>query len=333
MYLTNYGTNNFKLCFFYLTVIFFITTNGCKPEYKKYSKGEFNGKYRSVETDSGYLVKSFSQVGTRFEYQIKSKSATKIELEDNPIKMANESTVLLDYELISDSSGTKLIKITYKKVHLVITKKDGEIETADSDNPRNALNSLDNILGALKDAYVYVTLNSNSTLQKIEGIKQILDKALASLIDMNENQKQKVKDMLNGLLGDQFFTDNLNQSAMTNTTVIYEGLTWQSKSKVTTALPFTFNTRYDVSKIDANAATIDFDGDLENGKNENVPLLGTYVSTDVTGNFTGNYSFELLSGMLNNATTKASVKGNITVRGKEVPISLEQNKSIRVKKL
>lgn len=293
----------------------------CKSDINHHTAGE-----------KKYHLGLHLRAGGKYYYNISNKTLITLEVNDKKIESSNESEIGLIYEILKDSADLFVLKITYDKLHVVLKKQDVETEI-DGTNGNNSLDPVERVVGKIIGASIVITLNTKGDILNVTGYQELSDKLLAALPTQDLKTKEAVQGQLTQLVGGAFVKNNLEQGfKIFPDTAVFIGDSWMYKNKQSADEQLKLLTKYTLASINKDIATIEATSEINNtGKNNNIG--GYEVDTEVKGTQSGQFKADVATGMLQYATTKASMEGSVQLLGKEAPIIMKIKKEISGRKL
>jgi hypothetical protein len=285
-----------------------------------------------ADTDPKYIPKIHLNVNEQYYYNISSEINTKLELNEKEVDNIKQSTIGLLYETLKDSADQFLIKITYDSLH-ILTKK-GDVQTEmDAANVSEFSNPLEKILGIIKGNSLFVTLTKKGQIVSVNGYNELIDKIVEGVKFNNEDEKKQVQLQLSNLLGEKFLqTDFQDGFGLLPNSAVFVGDSWEKKETQSTEFKLNSNTTYTLESVKDSIVEIDASTEMES-TDSSFEIMGTNVDADLKGEQDGIFDIDLRTGLLIYQKTNASIKGNIKLLDREVPITIKIKKEISSKKL
>jgi Family of unknown function (DUF6263) len=284
------------------------------------------------EEDKKYQYSLRPAAGKNYNYSIITETQTKIEVNDKKIETGNKLEIGLVYKLVKDSSGNRVIKISYSKIHIVIQKNDEEDQVIDSDVPDGEQTTVEKLLSTIKGSSVSIILNQNGDIISSNGSKEISDKIMAGIATEEPKMKQLVQQLLLKLTGDGFIQDNVKEGfKLFPDTAVYIGDSWRRKATQSAEISFETASKYTLASVEDDIATIEVEGRISSGKNAVSNIMGQQVNTNLNGEQTGRFKTDITTGMLQYGKTNTTINGTINVQGHEVPVRIKMKKEVILK--
>lgn len=270
----------------------------------------------------------------RYSYRITNAAATRFEVEDKSIENKNTSDISMLYEVAPpDSNGNVPVKITFEKFHTVIKKQDQETEI-DTDNPTGAT-PVDRFIEGIKGSTVEVKLNNKHQLVSDEGIKKFTQGLLNKIAVSGADTKQKLQVELSKMLGESFLKNTLELgTGILPDTAVYVGDSWTRKSAMESAgLKMNAETKYTLNSIRDSVAEIESEADVHNNGTIDAGVLGMEANANLTGKQSGEYEVDMRTGLLINEESSSTIKGEVEVMGRKVPITIKMKRKVEGKRM
>ena len=114
---------------------------------------------------------------------------------------------------------------------------------------------------------------------------------------------------------------------------LFEGRSWNKNNTQSGDMKFDMNSKYTITSLEDDLAEISVRGKINNSKNTTTKFMGYDVTSDLNGDQEGEFKVSMIYGLLLYSKTTTSVKGDIQVMGKNVPIKFKVKKEITSKKM
>lgn len=317
MYFTSTKTLLIKLSFLFL---FFSVCLSCQNNDKSTSN---NSHY----TTKKYSFKLQPQPGSAYYYTIHNITDIDIDLNSKKVNNQNDVTVGLIYNINKDSAGNFVFKITYDSFHVVI-KKDGQTMEFDASNGAYAINPVEKMLAILKGNSLFVTIDKQGKVMAVNGYQEIADRLVEEMKITDIMERRQIQSQLAAMAGEGFIKNNIEQNFnFFPDSSLAVGDTWNKNITASTELSLSIPATYKFSSVDDNVATIKSTSDI-NTENQKINVTGNEVTASLKGSEAGKVKLEIKTGMVTSATSNVSIKGNIQVMGKEVPLKIKVQRTI-----
>jgi hypothetical protein len=292
-----------------------------------------NNTHTHTTTEKKYTFKLHLQTGAKYYYTIHNETDVNLSIKDNKVENKNNITVGLIYNINKDSAGNDLFKITFDSFAVVLKNGNKETNLTTANGGEYSLDPTERMLASLKDNSIFVTADANGRIISVSGYKEIADKLVSEMNITNETERNQVEGQISSMAGEGFVKNNLAQSFnIFPDSALYVGDSWTKELTASTQLGLDLPTVYTLYSVDNNVATIKSASDI-NTSNQNININGTQAAATLKGNEEGKLRLELNTGMILQADSKVSIKGNIEVMGSEVPVSIKISKQVTAKKL
>jgi hypothetical protein len=268
--------------------------------------------------------------GQRFDYSITHQVVTKAEIEGREMVTDNRIELGLLYEMISDTAGQVVMKLTYN--NLKVRLKDHETEEVyDASNSRSEV-PVEKILSQIRGSSVLVYLSSRGEVIKIEGVSEISKGILASFNATDAQSQQQLKQHLSKLVGETFVRENLQSAfAIAKDTLIQPGSTWTASTTTTSDIRYDASTTYKLISVTNNVATIEAMSEIKN-VTAATAITGYDTQQELKGKEEGTFKTDIVSGMIMSGDSDAMIEGKLNVMERQVPLTIEITRKIRAKK-
>ena len=269
---------------------------------------------RNAETQI-YKLGLHLKAGSKYYYTINNKTETRLEVNGKKTENSNTSQVGLLYEILSDTAGGFLLRITYDSFHIVTKSGDTETEM-DAANAAFSLNPAERLLAGLKGSSLLVQINNKGEVLVVSGYKEIADKLMANIKITTEMERQQVQTQLYEMLGEGFVKNNLAQGLnLFPDSALHTGDSWVKKSSQTSALKLDVTNRYTLNDVENNIAEIKSASEITSS-NSAVNLMSVETRADLKGDGESTYKIDLETGMLLIEKSVISIEGNVEMMQK-----------------
>jgi hypothetical protein len=272
--------------------------------------------------------------GDRYYYTLKASIETNLEINEKEIETNNETEIGLIYQVVQDSANTFLLKITYDKIHLHLTKTDTEDQDFDANNAAETQDLMDKLLSDIKGSNLMILLSNNGDVLRATGSQEIMDKIMKPMVTESLEAKKKVGDFVTKLTGLTFIEENMKEGfKVLPTSGIREGGSWKNKSTQSAELKFDINSTYTLSSLDDDIAKITVEGIIDNLKDAKTKFMGYDVTTNLSGTQSGEFKASVLTGLVMYAKSKTSISGDLQLLGRNVPVTIKVKKEAKANKM
>jgi len=228
-------------------------------------------------------------------------------------------TIDMLYEMFPKEGDLQKLGVTYDRLVLQGSTPMGEM-TYDSKNPdksTSGINEMGNIVG--KTIYVY--LNTDGTLQKVEGLDQLKDPAMEKLHPGSP------------------VTDSSFTMMMQNAFDVYPGKPvsvgahWE-KNTVMAISTFKFNMKstYTLASVKDGIADITVVSELKLPEME-MEQNGFKMKMKMNGRQEGNMEVDVATGQIISGATTQNIEGQMNAGGQEMPMTIKSTIHTKSKKL
>lgn len=318
MYFTSTKAFLIKVSFLFL---FFSMSLSCQNNGTSISHNSHNTAIKK------YSFKLQPQPGSAYYYTIHNITDIDIDLNSKKVNNQNDVTVGLIYNINKDSAGNFLFKITYDSFHVVI-KKDGQTMEFDASNGAYAINSVEKMLAILKGNSLFITIDKQGKVMAVNGYQEIADRLVEEMKITDIIERRQIQSQLAAMAGEGFIKNNIEQNFnFFPDSSLAVGDTWNKNITASTELGLSIPATYKFSSVDDDIATIKSTSDI-NTENQKINVTGNEVTASLKGSESGKVKLEIKTGMVTRATSNVSIKGNIQVMGKEVPLKIKVQRTI-----
>ncbi len=289
-------------------------------------------KHHHTPADKKYTFSLHLQAGQKFYIRCKNQTQLEITSGDKNVKEDNSVFTGLRYDVVKDSGAFFIIKVTYDSIHTVLNKNGTETEI-DAANGLNSLNPVERMLALIKQKPIFIYINPRGVVTKIAGLNEMLDAVVSASGMTDKNAVQQLQAQLRGMLDENFLRKNIATGAnLAPDSAIYAGDSWTGAASQANALGLKLVSTYTLSDINGQTAGINAESSFKTG-DTTLTILGNPLPVNLEATGKSAFKIDLATGMLREAKESTTVKGMITVGGKELPLKSNTQKEITVRKL
>ncbi len=338
-----------KLFTGFLGIVFLYCIFSCKSNSNQTDSNGINSTSSSsndsnaiainkINNEPGANNKYYSRLrlkkGDKYYYTLKAGIETNLEINEKEIETNNESEIGLIYEVVQDSANTFLLKITYDKLRLHLSKTDTEDQDFDADNAAETQDLMDKLLSDIKGSNLMILLSNNGDVLKAAGSQEIMDKIMKPMAMENQEAKKKVGDFVTKLTGLSFIEENMKEGfKVLPSGGVREGESWKNKTTQSAELKFDVSSTYTLSSLDDGIAQITVKGVIDNLKDAKTKFMGYDVTTNLSGTHSGEFEANVRSGLVMYTKSKTSISGDLQLLGRNVPVTIKVKKEAKANKM
>lgn len=264
---------------------------------------------------------------------VETNLSTELKVDGKWNKTKQHSLIQFLYSRQTDTLQQETISARYNRIQISI-EKDGEKEEMDSNNPPTALHSVDNILRDIKGSDIRFVFDKNGELIHKSGQEEITGKVMKGLQHFNESERTTVQALLDMFTSEALFkSNNLSNQHFFPTDTLQLAQAWTRYDSVQAMIKLVTQTTYTLRAIDDSIAVVDMEGKITNGRSESVPVMGSFMDVDLGGKLEGQVRINLFTRLIISMESDLTVKGNLSLRGKEYPVSIRQTKKTKARNI
>jgi hypothetical protein len=272
------------------------------------------------------------QTGARYYYNITNTTVINFEVNGSKAENTNSVKAGLIYEVLKDTAGGFLIKMTYDNFDVEIKTPDSEKKMT-TDNGPNSIDPVEKMLSLLKGSYLLVTIDGKGHVTGVSGYKELTEKIMNGITLQNEADRQTMYKQLQEMFGEKFIKNNMEQGfGVLPDTAVYVGDSWTKKLTQLAGIKLKVNSTYKLASLKDNIAGIDATADI-NDADSNVNLMGYQANVNLQGSEEGSYKADMNTGMLISGNSEIWLKGTVQIQFRDVPLSIKEKKVITVKRI
>lgn len=286
--------------------------------------------------DKKYSLDLKIKAPLKYYYNISNETETIFEVNDKKFDNKNNSDIGMKYEMQpADSNGNIVIKITFDKFHTIIKNQDNETDI-DADNAANSENPVEKFIGGIKGSSVEVTINKKGEVSSERGIKELTDNLINRMDMPDAASRFQLQKQVSAIMGGSFIKTNVEIGfKMLPDTPVFAGDTWKKKNiQELSGLKLNAITNYTLTSITDGLASIESTGEINSTGDLNTNIMGGYkIESDIKGKQEGYFEVEVNTGLLLKEESATSIKGEMDILGKSVPLTIKIKRKVEGKKL
>lgn len=270
-------------------------------------------------------------IGSQYYYDIQNESDMEMEVDGKKMDSHNKSDIGLHYNVNKDTSNDLLFQIVFDKLHIYLKNGDNETD-ADAANAYMSLNPIERMLGDMKMAHITARMSSKGEVKQMNGYKELRDKLLAGFVSNDTYSKSIAQNQWDQLLGEGMIKNNMDQLfKIFPDSAVHLGDKWKLNSKQSGEFPLNVTSFFKLDDINDGVVTIKTKGELISDSTIS-NFMGNQVMADLKGKQEGEYKMDIKTGMLISSTIKSEIEGNVTMMGREIPVTVENTIKISRRK-
>jgi hypothetical protein len=300
----------------------------CRPTSKHLGGKKYNLALQIKAVDSSYK----GQNDYKYYYTITNEASSVFEVNEKQVEAANSSDIGLLYTIMpADSNGNAAIKITFDKFHMKLNNGGNE-KDLDADNAAVSVDPVEKFLGKIKGSSIQAVVNKNGKIISVNSNKSYADSLLNSLDIPDPKMREQLKEQLSQIMGESFIKSNFENFKALDTSVSIGDSWTKTNNTAVSGMPLNVRTKYTLSSVDDGVATIEAESDITNESNNQGDAFRN-VPTELKGQQKGELEVDTQTGMLLKAKSSATIKGNLQVMGREVPLTIKLKHNILGKRM
>lgn len=270
-------------------------------------------------------------VSSNYYYTVRSESHSEYTVNDKKLELGSTTELGMRFDLAKDSGGGILVHITYDKLHIVMDNR-GEHKDVTARQGDNSADPVERMLGNVLGSVLTVQLDKKGVVRQVSGDKEISANVFGALSGADPSVKLVVETQLGKLFGADFAKNTLQQIfKMVPDSITHVGDSW-SMDHVPEGVKMQITHTYTLSAVDGSVASVDGSSKIESDGDNSITFMDQQLPATITGEEESHYKIDVHSGMLTQGHSELSMKGQLSVMGKNVPIVFHSEKSIEGKK-
>ncbi|HEX3025335.1 MAG TPA: DUF6263 family protein [Chitinophagaceae bacterium] len=295
-------------------------------------KNDQQNKIHSAD-EKKYRLKGQLPANAKYYFTIANETHIKLELEGKESGNINKSTVGLIYSVSKDSAGNFLLTVTYDSLHVYSKNNDTEIDV-DAANAAGSADPVEKLLGSIKGAALFVSMDKKGNIIGTKGYKELADKVLLSITATDDYTRKMMQNTLSKFIGEDFVKNNVTQMVnLFPDSAVYVGDSWTKSGNPSADIKIDMLTRYTLVALNNNIAEINAVSDIKNAADKPTEIMGYNIAVDLKGKDESNFTTDINTGITLKANSNTSIKGTVQMLGRDVPITITTKKEIKTRKL
>jgi hypothetical protein len=285
----------------------------------------------SVDEPQYHIQPRADSAASDYYYTVRSESHSEYTVNDKKLVSGSTTEMGMHMTLAKDSGDGMLVHITYDKLHVIMDNR-GEHMDVTARQGDSSADPVERMLGNVLGSVLTVQLDSLGTVRKISGDKDISAKIFGALGGADPTVKVVVENQLGKLFGPDFAKNTLQQIfKLVPDSITHVGDSW-SMDQVPEGVKMHISHTYTLASVDGGIASVDGTSKIESNGDNSITFMDQQFPATITGKEESHYKVDVHSGILLQGHSVFSMKGQLSVMGKDVPIIFKSEKSIEGKK-
>ena len=285
-------------------------------------------KKKARDTAQTYRISAAPLDTAEFGYDIESETRFETEVDGKEVENQTTSVIGVQCRVRRDSLRNYIIDLTYDKV-LIRTNNNGQKTELNAENAARSANPVEKLLGYLKGAKLTAVLNEKGQTKEVKGYKELGDQILASFASNDAYGKAAAQKQWEGMMRQQLVDNNLTHLfRFFPDSLVRVGDKWSHTTEQKDHFHLLIDNTYTLEDIEGGIAIIQVKGKIRTNENA-TPVAGFPVAADLAGEQEGEYQVDMATGLAVQSVLSSTTEGKIQTMGKEVPIMIKNNVTIR----
>ena len=313
-----------KKHFFSLILLFIVISCKLQPDSDR--------NYDKLNENKVYKLQLNPSPGSAYHYEMENKTETEMEVEGKEMHTINQTEVGLNYLVEADSTGNYIFTTTYDKIKITTENGDDKTE-ADASNAMISIDPVEKMLGILKAARIVATVSPKGEMKNVSGYKELEDKLMAGFDPADHYSKSIAQAQWKKVVSEGVVKNTMDQLfKIFPDSAIHLHDTWKINTTEGGELPMNIKTIYTLKAITNDIAILSSEGIMTSDQSSNSIMGYTHVAANLKGEQKGEFEIETKTGMLISSRMTASIKGNLQVMGRDIPITIKSSIKMTGKK-
>ncbi|MBS1644346.1 MAG: hypothetical protein JST36_04845 [Bacteroidetes bacterium] len=268
------------------------------------------------------------QPGTQYLYSMNTKMEMTQSAMGQTMKTNNDMIMDFVYDVTAAEGTNKKITVTYDRIAMQMKSQMANL-SYDSKDTANSSPEL-GMMGYMLHKPFNMLVSEKGEILKVEGLQAIIN----SMGDSTSEAGLQMRKQLATSFNDSSMKGMLQQSLnFFPDKPVSVGDTWKrSYSMNMSIMSVNMDNEYKLASVDKGIAHIEVNSKLTGGGD----ITGTEemknVKVDLKGDQKGTMDVEIASGLVVNSSLKQDIKGDISMMGMKIPLTMNQDITITAKK-
>ncbi len=266
------------------------------------------------------------QTGMSYDYDMDMTMTMKGNVNGQPLDMHNTMVTGYHFMANADSAGWKKMQATISHIAMNINAN-GQNVNYDSDKPGDSADvtsgTMGKVLGAMKNAQFYFTINSKGEVGSVTGIDDMMQHAMSSV---NSPAGVAMASGVSSSFNEENFKQNLQQSFnMYPDKPVKPGDTWTNTTTMNSqGAQMKMNNTYTLQYVTDSIANIKVDSKIS--------APGSGASMGLNGTMSGTMKFDVPTGVALDGNLDMNMKMTMNTGGQITPVTTDIKMKITGKK-
>ena len=300
-----------------------ITMTGCSHQARNHT--------HSAEEAQYHIQPRADSVSSGYYYNVRSESHSEYTVNDKKLESGSTTEMGMRLDLAKDSGDGMVAHITYDRLHVVMDNR-GEHMDVTARQGDSSTDPVERMLGNVLGSVLTVHLDNHGTIRQISGDKELTAKVYGALGAAEPSVKLVVDNQMGKLFGPDFAKNTLQQIfKLVPDSITYAGDSW-SVDQAQEGMKMQISHIYTLAGVDGGIASVDGRSKIESDEDNSVTFMGQQMPANLGGNGEDHFKIDVHSGMLLQGHSTLTLKGQLTVFGRDVPFDFHSEKSIEGKR-
>lgn len=267
--------------------------------------------------------------GKKYYYTFSNEQNIRQEMMGDTIKFKQSITWGYEMEVLDVKDGIMTVKTTYD--HIKMANDNQMVSLSyDSKEPLDSTNMFAFVMSLFLKKSFTMDLDSEGKVSNVQGFDEIFSTIITELGEGGEMIAQNLRSQFS----EESVAENLEQGfKIFPGKTIKTGETWTSTNNVTGPIFMDIENTYTLKSVKKGSANVELTSTIkENAENPGIASLpGAEITID--GTQTGTMEIDVETGLIKKSKISQKIEQKISAQGMEIPIHVESELEISVKKL
>lgn len=252
--------------------------------------------------------------GETYTISIASNAAITQSLNNQQVNMNMNIVGKMAYKVIEIRDSVYDMEVTYQSLSMKMDLPNGIMEFSSEKN--DEFDIFSRLLTLIKNKPFLVVMTNSGKILEVKNIESIFSGLFDQFPQLNDAQKQQVKDQLMQAYGEKAFKGNLEMvSAIFSESPVSKGDKWIIKTQLESGMSANMETNYELKEIDDTKIVIAGDAKIETADKEAyIQTNGMPLRYDLKGTMISGITLNRKTGWIVEAKVDQNISGTAQIQ-------------------
>jgi len=288
---------------------------------------EQHARLSTTQETKIYRPRLNPDVNSDHKYEVISETTSITEVNDEESESFTKIDMGMSYAIKKDTSGQFDFTMTYDKFRLS-AEAFGQKKVIDMQNAANSFDQSERMFSAFKSVRLQLKVDTGGNVRSISGLQELGDN-MRNLATGNAEAIQLLNTSLQQYAGQENLKLMFEKSfKFLPDTLLQEGYKWESSESLAGGLGERITNKYKVESMEDKVITVSSSMKIHL-EDRPIKIENANVIATLKGDQSGKMQIDMRTGMLLSLTSNMDIRGDITVMGKKIPLSIVAKNSIK----